>query len=149
MFSTEILIALQGAAAPRMDTSAMFLGYPPAELTFREMADRNPLEIKDFRSRCDISLGATIRRMSQNLLQTPVFSFDNDPACTFVTIIRFLHRRNVLEVTDNVSRAERLARFDFTSVQFLNETDVTALMAPRFDSDGRIERHPGNLVSLR
>ena len=43
------------------------LRYPPAELTFREMDDRNSLEINGLRAGCDISLGGAIRGCAINV----------------------------------------------------------------------------------
>ena len=59
----------------------------------------------------------------------------------FVGVKSSLHLGEVVKEADKVDCPESFARFHFHATDFLNEADITPLMAPRFVNNRRMQRH--------
>src|SRR5689334_10661169 len=66
-----------------------------------------------------------------------------DPRRALVAVVRLLHLGNVVEPADDVRRAEGFPSLHLSAVQFLDEGDVAALVAPGLGDLGRVEGHAG------
>src|SRR5207247_8459138 len=58
-----------------------------------------------------------------------------------VSVIDFFHFFDRIEKADDERGAKRVARFDRTAANLLNQTDIAPLMTPRLVNYRRIERH--------
>src|SRR5262245_47992407 len=64
-------------------------------------------------------------------LQQPVFAvLDRDSLRALVRIVDLFHLRDIVEVADDVGRAERFACLHLLAMQLLDEANVAALVAP-------------------
>src|SRR5258707_4440656 len=59
-----------------------------------------------------------------------------------MAIVDFLHPRDVIKEPHNIGRPKALAGFHLFLMQFFDETDVTALMAPDLRYLRGIQCHP-------
>ena len=75
--------------------------------------------------------------------QAIAIAVELDPADAAVLVGDPVHRRDVVEPADDVGRPEGLAGLHRPAVQFLDEADVAALVAPRLGHRRGVERHAG------
>src|SRR5262249_41380212 len=86
---------------------------------------------------------AVAPRGGASLPDVHLSSLHVDPRRALVAVVGLLHLGNVVEPADDVRRAEGLAGLDVFAVEFLDEADVAALVAPGLADLRRVEGHAG------
>src|SRR5262249_7222278 len=81
------------------------------------------------------------RRRADCLLQPKLAGLDSQNMSPFVAVKHFFHLGDIIKVPHDVSRSEVVAGLYIFPVQFLDEADITALMAPRLRYLGRVQSH--------